>query len=400
MTAPGTRPESASRALPARPDDAIDFSAIKRVVVVMLRHHGDVLLTTPVYRALKRANPSIEIDVVVYHETRPLLENNPDVAMVHAVEKERNKDGAFARLSAELTFMRAVRSRRYDLLIHLSDHRRGAWLSRWVRAPVSIAPQSRDGDAFWRGSFTHFWRSAASVRAGDPLLRRHTVEQHLDALRRLGLDVAVGPALRLVPGEAAAAQAREFLAEHHIDKPFVLIQPTSRWMFKCWPIDSNAALVKMILRRGYAVVLSCGPGKSERAMIDAIVAKLVDAKGQPPRDLALANVPSTLNRLAALIGLARAFVGIDSAPMHMAAAMGTPTVALFGPSGEDNWRPWRGDSNLIAEVVTHSGFACRPCGQDGCGGSKISQCLVQVPVSQMEAAFDDVIARSDPWLDV
>jgi len=384
----------------ARPDDAIDVARMKRVVVVMLRHHGDVLLTTPVYQALKRANPALEIDVVVYHDTRSLLENNPDIAMVHTVDKDAKRSSAWHKLKAEWTFMRAVRQRRYDLLIHLSDHRRGAWLSRWLQTPVSIAPQSRDANAFWRGSFTHFWRSAASARAGDPLLRRHTVEQHLDALRRLGIEVVRAPALRLVPGVKAEQEADAFLAEKGIDQPFVLIQPTSRWMFKCWSIENNATLVKAVLKRGYAVVLSCGPGKSERAMIDAIVALVCTEPNRLPRGLALANVPGSLNRLAALIGRARAFVGIDSAPMHMAAAMGTPVVALFGPSGEDNWSPWRGDSNLVASVVTHSGFMCRPCGQDGCGGSKVSHCLVQLPVSQVETAFDDVIARSDPWLDI
>jgi heptosyltransferase-3 len=380
----------------ARPDDAIDVTRLKRVLVVMLRHHGDVLLTTPVYRAIKRVNPSVEIDVMVYEATRPLLENNPDIAMLHSVEKDKSGQGAWNKLSSELGFMRRIKARRYDLLIHLSDHRRGAWLSRWVNADVSIAPLLRHQDAFWRGSFTHFWRSAASVTSGHPLLKRHTVEQHLDALRRLGIDVMPAPALTLVPGAEGDKLAEVFLAEHHIKPGYVLIQPTSRWMFKCWSIENNAQLIDALLKRGQQVILSCGPGASERSMLAQIVARL----GGVREGLALADQPSTLNRLAALIGKARIFVGIDSAPMHMAAAMQTPIVALFGPSGEANWAPWRGDSNLVANVVTHGEFACRPCGQDGCGGSKVSQCLVQLPVSQVLAAVDDVIARSDPWLDI
>jgi heptosyltransferase-3 len=383
-----------------RPDDAIDFSQVHRVVVVMLRHHGDVLLTTPLYRVLKRVNPAIEIDAVVYHATRPLLDNNPDIAQVFSIDKDGNDSARWGKTIAELRFMRQVRARNYDLLIHLSDHRRGAWLARWVRPRVSIAPMLREQDAFWRGSFTHFWKSGASVRTGHPLLRRHTVEQHLDALRRLGIDVGQAPALTLRPDHEAVRLAEDFLHGGGIDKPFVVVQPTSRWMFKCWSIDNNASLIKAILKRGYAVVLSCGPGRSEVAMLDAIVTELKQQLGELPRELVLANQPSTLNRLAVLIGKARAFVGIDSAPMHIAAAMGTPLVALFGPSGEDNWAPWKGDSNLVSSVVTHQQFACRPCGQDGCGGSKVSQCLVQLPLSQVLTAFDDVIARSDPWLDV
>jgi heptosyltransferase-3 len=384
----------------ARPDDAIDLAGVRRVVVVMLRHHGDVLLTTPLYRVLKRSNPAIEIDVVVYHATRPLLLNNPDIAKVFSIDKDGSDSSGLSKTMAELRFMREVRRRRYDLLIHLSDHRRGAWLSRWVRPRISIAPMLRDQDAFWRGSFTHFWKSGASVRTGHPLLRRHTVEQHLDALRRLGIDVGVAPALTLRPDQAAEQLADQFLKSHGVNKPYVVVQPTSRWMFKCWSIANNAALIHAVLQRGYMVVLSCGPGRSEEVMLEAIVAALKQQLGELPPELVLANQPSTLNRLAVLIGRARAFVGIDSAPMHIAAAMGTPLVAMFGPSGEDNWAPWKGDSNLVSALVTHQQFACRPCGQDGCGGSKVSQCLVQLPVSQVLSAFDDVIARSDPWLDI
>ena len=240
-----------SKDLWRRPDDAIDISRVKRVLVVMLRHHGDAdYLRHPLYRALKRLNPRLEIDVMVYHATRPLLENNPDIAVLHSVDKDKLGKNVFQKLVAELGFMRSIRARRYDLLIHLSDHRRGAWLSRWVNAAVSIAPKARAADAFWHGSFTHFWSSAASVTSGSPLLRRHTVEQHLDALRRLGLEVAPAPALALVPGAEGERLARQFLDEQNIKPGYLLIQPTSRWMFKCWSVENNARLIDALLARG------------------------------------------------------------------------------------------------------------------------------------------------------
>lgn len=380
----------------ARPDDAIDISLVRRVLVVMLRHHGDVLLTTPVYASLRRAIPGVEIDVVVYHETRALLENNPDVREIFSVEKEKSGKSFLDRTRNEWRFMTALKARRYDLLIHLSDHKRGAWLSRWLNPKVSIAPRLRHADWFWLGSFTHFYINASSVSSGNSLLRRHVVEQHLDAIRRLGIGVDRPPPLALVPGAKAEADAAKFLAANKLDKPYILIQPTSRWMFKCWPVAQNAALVVALLKKGFGVVLSCGPGEREQAMIKHIVTSVVASIGTHPSDLVLANVPDTLNRLAALIGRARAFIGIDSAPMHMAAAMGTPTVALFGPSGEDNWGPWQGDGSLVSRVVTLSSFTCRPCGQDGCGGSKVSQCLVQLPLSRVLQAFDEVLEDSDP----
>ena len=91
--------------------------------------------------------------------------------------------------------------------------------------------------------------------------------------------------------------------------------------------------------------------------------------------------------LAALTGQARLFVGVDSAPMHIAAAMGTPTVALFGPSGEVQWKPW-----MVAHRVVASGeHPCRPCGNDGCGGGKVSECLTLLPVAQVLTAIDSLL---------
>ena len=78
-------------------------------------------------------------------------------------------------------------------------------------------------------------------------------------------------------------------------------------------------------------------------------------------------------------GHARAFVGVDSAPMHIAAAMGTPVVVLFGPSGEMQWGPW----GVAARVVASNAHPCRPCGLDGCGGGKVSDCLTTLPVERV-----------------
>ena len=81
-----------------------------------------------------------------------------------------------------------------------------------------------------------------------------------------------------------------------------------------------------------------------------------------------------LKLLAALSARARLFIGVDSAPMHIAAAMGTPTVAIFGPSGENEWGPWQVQHRIVTSLV----HPCRPCGNDGCGGSKVSDCLTSL----------------------
>jgi lipopolysaccharide heptosyltransferase III len=99
-----------------------------------------------------------------------------------------------------------------------------------------------------------------------------------------------------------------------------------------------------------------------------------------------------LRELAALTGEARAFVGVDSAPMHIAAAMGTPCVALFGPSGDIEWGPW----GVAHRIIASTEHPCRPCGIDGCGGGKVSECLTTLPVERVHAALVELLASTKP----
>jgi len=383
-----------------RPADAIDFGALGRVLVVMLRHHGDVLLTSPVFTALKHAAPQVEVDALVYRETLPMLAFNPDLTRVHTIDRAWKKSGLLAHLRAERGLWSTLRARRYDLVVHLTDHQRGAWLVRALSPKHAVAPRLRDETGlvghFWKSTFTHRYANASSVVPGSALARRHTVEQNLDALRRLGLAIATPPPLTMTPGDEGERDAVALLARLGLDGPFVAMQPTSRWLFKCWPVESNAALIAALLRRGETIVLSCAPDDRERAMIAAIVAAVRAMPSLPIERLKVADDGGTLNRLAATIAKARLFVGIDSAPMHIAAAMGTPTVALFGPSGEFNWGPWQ----VAHRVVSHATFTCRPCGQDGCGGGKVSDCLVQLPVGQVLDAIDGLLREVDGTRDL
>ena len=380
--------------MPAAPDrgpsDAIPLANLGRVLVVMLRHHGDVLLTSPVFRALKAARPDLVIDALVYRETLPMLAFNPDIGRVHCVEREWKRRGVVGHAQAEWRLLQTMRAARYDLVVQLTDHRRGAWTVRGLGARYAVGPRLRDGHGlaarFWDGTFTHRYANASSVPSGAALARRHTVEQNLDALRRIGVAIGEPPPLTMVPGPAGELEADALLARLGVTSDFIAMQPTSRWMFKCWTVDANAALIAALLARGETIVLSCAPDARERTMLRAIASRVAALPRAATERLLLADDDGTLARLAAVIGRAKLFIGIDSAPMHIAAAMQTPTVALFGPSGEFNWGPWK----VPHRVVTSAAYPCRPCGQDGCGGGKVSDCLVRLPVSQVLAAVDDL----------
>ena len=352
--------------------DAIDLSAVRRVLVVKLRHHGDVLLASPVIAVLRRHAPHAEVDALVYADTAEMLSLHPGLAQLHLVDRKWKSIGTPARASMEWRLFCALRARRYDLLVHLTGHPRGAWLARLLACRHAVAPDHPGKADTWRRSFTHLYPLPS--RGG-----RHRVELDLDALRRIGIQPADGERkLVLEPGADAEARVTELLSANGLSvRGYIHLHPSSRWQFKCWTPERTAALIDRLQERGERVVLTAAPEKDELALVAAISGRT----RMPAVDL---SGKLTLKMLAALSRRAKLFIGVDSAPMHIAAAVGTPVVALFGPSGEAEWSPWK----VPHRVVASSEHRCRPCGNDGCGGGKVSECLTSIPV---QAVLDAVV---------
>jgi heptosyltransferase-3 len=354
--------------------DAVPLEECERALVVKLRHHGDVLLASPVLGALKAHAPGMQIDALVYDDTAPMLSGHPALDRLFAVGRRWRGLGTAARLAAEWKLHAALRARGYDLIVHLSEHPRGAWLARMLGARYSVAPRMPERGAIWARSFTHLY---PLVRGG----RRHQVELNLDALRRIGIQPALDERrVVFVPGAEAERRIEATLAEHGLAHgAFIHVHPASRWRFKCWPAERNAELADRLASAGHRVVLTAAPDPEELSLGDDILRR---ARSRP---LSLAGKLS-IKELGALTARARAFVGVDSMPMHLAAAMRIPTVALFGPSGEIEWGPW----NVPRRVIT-SAHSCRPCGYDGCGGGKISECLSTLAVDRVLAETEQLL---------
>lgn len=357
--------------------DAIDLSAVRRVLVVKLRHHGDVLLSSPVVAALKHHAPHAQVDALVYADTAEMLSLHPALTQLHLVDRKWKSMGAPARIRAEWRLLQALRERRYDLLVHLTEHPRGAWLARLLACRHAVAPDHPEKAGYWRRSFTHLYRLPA--HGG-----RHRVELDLDALRRIGIQPGDGERrLVLAPGADAQAHVADLLSANGLaQRGYIHLHPASRWQFKCWTPERTAGLIDRLHERGERIVLSAAPEESELALVAAIRSRtrapVVDFSGR-----------LTLKMLAAVSAGAKLFVGVDSAPMHIAAAVGTPVVALFGPSGEAEWSPWK----VPHRVVVSSDHPCRPCGNDGCGGGKLSECLTRIPVEAVLQAVDELLSR-------
>lgn len=359
--------------------DAIDLARVRRALVIKLRHHGDVLLTSPVFTVLKRAAPHAEIDALVYRETAPMLAGHPAIAALHTIDRGRKTRGLGAQVAGEWRLWRALFARRYDLVVHLTDHPRGAWLTRLCGARYAVAPERTQGGHFWRWCFTHRYLLPRATP-------RHAVEANLDALRRIGVwPEDADKALVLTPGADAMARIATLLTAHRLERNrYIVVHPGSRWRFKCWPAAHTAALLDQLAADGWPLVVTGAPDPAEAALVADILARTRATPVVLAGELSLAD-------LGALIGAARLFVGCDTAPMHMAAATGTPVVVTFGPSGEAEWGPWR----VPHRVVASAAHPCRPCGNSGCGGSKLSDCLLTLPVAQVARAVAGLLAETE-----
>ncbi len=325
-----------------------DLSRVKKVLVVKLRHLGDVLLTTPVFSSLKNALPDAQIDAFVYEGAAPMLEGHPAVSKILTYNSKWKK-GFFFRLKKEISLIRQIRKEGYDLVVNLTEGDRGvliAWLSG-AKIRVGFSPKGK----LQKKLVTHVVKHCPGLR--------HTVERNLDALRCIGI----------FPEESMRELFFQ-IGKTTQKTPFILIHPTSRWRFKCLPVPKMRELIKELLRIGKRVILTSGPDPIEVSMVEAIACDL---------NVEVFAGKTTLKELGALIHACEVLICVDSVPFHIASALKSPVIAIFGPTSDVTWGPWR---NPKARVVSQN-FSCRPCYQDGCGGSKYSDCLQTLSVERI-----------------
>src|SRR4051812_10444039 len=129
--------------------DAVPLGECGRALVVKLRHHGDVLLAAPVLSVLKAHAPQLEVDALVYDDTAPMLEGHPALSRLHVVGRRWRAEGVLSRIRREGALLADLKTRRYDLLVHLSEQPRGAWLARALRVRWAVAPINADRGWFW-----------------------------------------------------------------------------------------------------------------------------------------------------------------------------------------------------------------------------------------------------------
>jgi heptosyltransferase-3 len=334
----------------------------KRILVIKLKQPGDVLVSTPVIAALKEAWPGCHLTYLVPKGTEEMVAGHPGLDGLMVVDRQAETWGQALR------FIQNLRLPRFDLVLELSGGDRGAIYAFLSGARERVGFE-HPGQPFWQrhGCFTRL--------LPRPPVKMHMVDQNLEAVRALGLN-PVNPRLQFFWDSRVEQRINDLLRSSGLDeRPFAVMHPGAGWRFKCWTPAGYARVIEFFEQEwGLPVVLTGTRAAHEQELLAAIHQ---ECRATPVN---LAGHLS-LKELGALIAKARLFFGVDSAPMHLAAAVNTPAVALFGPSGVFNWGPW-GEGHL---VITKD-WDCLPCGQDGCEGGKISRCLMEMgPDEVLEA---------------
>ena len=338
---------------------------LQNILIIKLRHIGDVLLSTPVLRGLRASFPDARLTMLVNRGTEGVLTHNPDVNEVLCLEK-----GSW---NAQLKFIQMLRGRAFDGVIDLTDGDRSAAISLATGAPVRIGFNAE-----------HRWRGLLYSQVVKPRpMDQHRVDYDLSALRALGLDPKPGtPALYPSPAEEQVVEAwlRETgLLSAQGSPLLVLLQPGARYSLKVWSHERFAQLADRLADK-FACQILLGGDQREREVAEQVARKVHCSPKVVAGKFSLLQFASLAKRCAL-------FVGNDGGAMHIAATMGTPVVALFGPTYPQRWGPRGG----LTEVI-YKGLDCRACYHPTCLRGDDS-CMQQITVDEVFTAASRMLER-------
>lgn len=331
---------------------------MNNILVIKLRYIGDVLLATPVLTALRGAFPQARLTMAVNRGTEEILKGNPDLTEVLVVDR--------GGLGADLRFLQEIRRQRFDCVIDLTDGDRSAMMAWTSGAPVRIG---FNAEHRWRGLLYTLIVTASSV---------HRVERDLAAVRALGIEPKTDlPVLNLSPQEEhQAAVLLEEIGAGRTNgvggRRMVLLHPGARYWFKTWPAERFAELADRLTDTCRCQILVAG-GDQDGDMVNRV-------RTHARCNLKILAGRADLRQFAAIVKRCAVFIGNDTGAMHIAAAMGTSVVALFGPSHPAEWGPRGRDTTVI-----YKGMDCRPCFHPTCRRGE-DNCMKQISVEEVFAA--------------
>ena len=326
-------------------NDSIDWSTIKKVVIYQGKNLGDVLLSTPVARVLCRLNPNVSIIWVVKPASRAILFESSNVISV--IDEPRSLFSAF--------FL-GIKHRKIDLFIDLHGSKGSAFMS------LGASPKYSTGVPTLKSKFIGRHSHSLSKK---PVVGRHKIEENLDCLRRLGCTISTEEKRPLV--------VRGSVGSNLQNTPYIIVHPGSRWLFKTTPISFWVDLILKLRERTGLEIKVTGSKDDFEKVFSSQIATATNSCDLVGR--------TSVQQLISLVEGASLFVGVDSFCAHLASTFEIPGAVIFGPTDEKVWGPHQEVSNLI--VIKSEQHTCRPCGLDGCGRGKVSDCLTVIDAEKV-----------------
>jgi heptosyltransferase-3 len=335
---------------------------VKKILVIQLGDIGDVVWAIPTFWALKEAFPQAVLAVLVRNHNGDFLSDDAHIDKIFTVKRE----GVFRGIQ----LLRDLRREKFDLLMDLRADDRGAFLSFFSGAKIKAA----------RYYSSLPWRNRIFTHLVDPPPSKERIlgaaEQSLKIIRGFGIkETTFTP--KIFVSEKLKDETLKLLIEEKVETKngWVSINPFSRWSYKDWSIDNWRSLAFFIWQAYKMPVIITG-SEMERTRAEELAAE----SRFPIYNLA---GKTTLREMAALLKMSRLHIGVDSAAPHIAAAVGTPTITIYGPS---DWRDWAptGDRNM----VVLPDMDCSPCHNKGCEGKGRSICLEDLPVVKVQNAVE------------
>ncbi|WOE70345.1 putative lipopolysaccharide heptosyltransferase III [Hydrogenimonas thermophila] len=296
-----------------------------KILVIKFRHIGDVLLSTSLIKNLKLNYPNAQIDYVLNKDCAEMVSHNPFINKIFSYDRKEIRSKNFIkRLIEEYYFIKSIISNKYDLVINLTEGDRGAIISKLSKAKIRLGIRSKNR---WVNFFLKPYTTDII-----PDYSVHTIEKDLKFIDAIGGKIFEKKAEIFYSNEDEKS-VKEICKQYDLNQ-FIIVHPVSRWLFKCWDNNKFAKVIDYIQKEmQIPVVITASPAPKELQIVNDLLGKC------HTKPINLAGKLS-LKKLAALISKSDLFLGVDTAPMHMAAALEIPVIALFGSSDPKLWGPW------------------------------------------------------------
>jgi heptosyltransferase-1 len=355
--------------------------ATMKILIVKLSAIGDVIHTLPALTVLRRHYPSARIDWLVEDAAADLVQDHAALSRV-LVWRRREfvsllKTGRLPSAGRLfLSLLLQLRGTRYDLII---DFQALLKSSLWI-----FLARGRRKAGFDQGmehsESSHLF---LNERISPVSMEIHALDRGVRLLRALGIPEY--PLLYDIPmGEEDEKAAKQLLAESgvRLDRPVVAINPVAKWPTKLWAARRFRELAERLLEKDYQVVFT--GSREDRAVMDEMALPLGSS-------VTRLDGRTTLKTLAAVYRTASVVISTDTGPMHLAAAVGTPVVALFGPTA-----PWRTGPYGEGHVVLRAGVSCSPCFSKSCKTTELEPmaCMTRITVEQVVEAVVRTVTKS------